>query len=231
MTAAVGRVARLLGGSASPIGWSVQFLDASADDVLDAIREARADQKVTISKPLPYADALQALLSFESPWTRELIMSCGAWTPYLNNSTTGGDPTAMGPALSRRLDVRCVVAEHTPRYGPGHEATQLWVLGPGGQPPLMYKRTLSAVATDGRWGWRADGSPFEFEDQDRYAARRIRDRLDRPLLLRYLTALGIPVDDDDAFAPGVIVQQVVNWPRRTMTLEEQRRDLGLSLGS
>jgi hypothetical protein len=29
---------RLLGGSACPIGWSVQFLDAFLDDVLDAVR-------------------------------------------------------------------------------------------------------------------------------------------------------------------------------------------------
>ncbi len=92
----------------------------------------------------------------------------------------------------------------------------------------MYERTLSAVATDGRWEWHAGGSPFEFEHQERYAARRIRDRFDRPLLLTYLAALGIPVDDDDAFGPGVIVQQVVRWPRRTMTLEEERRDLDLS---
>lgn len=45
-----------------------------------------ADQKIEISKPRPYPDALQALLPFESPWTRELVTSCGAWTAYLNNS-------------------------------------------------------------------------------------------------------------------------------------------------
>jgi hypothetical protein len=47
-------------------------------------------------------------------------------------------------------------------------------------------------------------------------------------LLNYLAALGIHADDDDAYGPGVIVQQTVRWHRRAMTLEEERRDLGLN---
>ena len=89
----------------------------------------------------------------------------------------------------------------------------------------MYERTLSAVATDGRWQWIASGSPMEFEDVSRYDARRIRDRLDRPLLISYLQALGIPADDDKAYGPGTLIEQHVNWRTRTQTLEEARIDL------
>jgi hypothetical protein len=168
---------------------------------------------------------LADLLPFEAPWTRELILPCGDWTAYLNNFVNGGDPSAIGPAIARHLDVRCVVADHAPRHGPGHEATQLWVMGPTGVPPLMYERTVGAVAADGRWEWVESGAPFPFEDTARYTARRIRHRFDRELLVRYLDALGIPADDDDAYGSGVIVEQVVNWPRRTVSLDEARAEV------
>lgn len=147
------------------------------------------------------------------------------WTAYLNNFVNGGDATAIGPAIARAMDVRCVVAQHVPRYGPGHAGTQLWVQGLGGEPPLMYERTICAVATDGRWEWITSRSLFEFEDVSRYTARRIRDRFDRPLLIRYLGALGIPADDDNAYGPGILIQQNVDWPTRTQTLQEARADL------
>jgi hypothetical protein len=219
------RVGTLLGGAPSPIGWSVQYLHAPTELVLVAVQSIRAETTLRVSPPRAYPEVLEDLLPFEAPWTRELVLPCGDWTAYLNNFVHGGDPTAIGPAIARLLDVRCVVAEHAPRYGPGHEATQLWVMGPAGAPPLMYERTVGAVASDGRWEWVESGPAFPFEDTARYAARRIRNRFDRELLVRYLDALGIPADDDDAYGAGVIVQQVVDWPRRTVSLDEARADV------
>jgi hypothetical protein len=80
---------------------------------------------------------LDDLPPFEAPWTRELVLPCAKWTAYLNNGINGGDPTAIGPAVANLLGVRCVVAQHAPRYGLGHEGTQLWVSGPHGDAPLM----------------------------------------------------------------------------------------------
>lgn len=221
---------QLLGGDASPIGWSVQYLELGAPDLSEELRAWRValGQTVRVSKPIAYPEVLQHLPPFEAPWTRELVMSCGdRWSAYLNNGVNGGDPSAAGPALALQLGTRCVTAVNTLRYGPGHQATQLWVQGPNGEPPLMYERTLSAHAEDGRWTWHESGQPFDFEETTRYAAGRVRDRLDRPRLLRYLTALGIPADDDASYGPGVIIEQVVEWPRRQQTLDEARRLLSL----
>ncbi len=99
---------------------------------------------------LRYPESLAAPLPFEAPWTRELLHSCCTWTAYLNNFVNGGDATAIGPALARHMNVRCVVASHAPKYGPGHQGTQIEVFGPSGAPPLMYERVVSAAATDGR---------------------------------------------------------------------------------
>ena len=214
---------RLLGGSAGPLGWSVQYLEAPFDTVLDAIKRFRRGlgHRIRVAQPRPYPDVLTELLPFEAPWTRELVLPCGSWTAYLNNFVNGGDPSAIGPALRDVLGGRHITAMHSnqPRTGPAHGGTQLWEQGPDG-----WGRTIGAVATDGRWQWDAAGTPFPFEDLDRYTARRIRDRFDRPLLLRYLAELGIPATDD-AYGPGVLVAQRVWGRRRTVSLEEMRRVL------
>jgi hypothetical protein len=167
------------------------------------------------------------LAPFEAPWTRELALPCGSWTAYLNNGINGGDPTAVGQAVARQLGVRHVMAEHTLRYGPGHQATQLWISGPQGSPPLMIEREISASANGGRWEWHTSGTPLPFEDLDRYSARKIRDRFDRSMLLDYLNALGIPADDDSRYGDGVLVQQVVDWPIRSVSLAEARAEFAI----
>jgi hypothetical protein len=217
----------MLGGDHSPFGWAVQYLDAPMDVVLNAVLSAHEGwgHTVRVAAPVPYPSVLRALAPFEAPWTRELVMPCGQWTAYLNNGLNGGDPTAYGPVISERLNVRLVMAANTPRYGPGHQATQLWVSGPLGNPPLLDERTLSASATDGRWEWHASGRPFAFEDLARYQARRISDRLDRSLLLHYLDELGVPAGDETSYGSGVLIQQSVDWPTRKVSVEETLADV------
>lgn len=219
------RVSKLLGGAAGPIGWSVPFLDTPLDALVDALRNVHSGHPLEVEGVGPYPACLERLPPFEAPWTRELVMACGSWTAYLNNFVDGGDPSAVGPAVARLLGVRCVVATHTPRYGPGHQATQLEVTGPGGVPPMMCERSVSASATDGRWEWHAFGTPFPFEDTGRYQARRVRDRFDRGLLVDYLGRLRIHAEDDAAYGDGVLLQQHVPWLRRTVWLEDARRGL------
>jgi hypothetical protein len=216
----VGGVTSLLGGSANPLGATVQYLDAPLVRVADAL----ADRFDATATDLRLIDALGCLLPFEAPWSRLLLAPCGGWTAILNNGLDGGDSTAPGPALSHHLNATCVVACSVPRYGPGHEQTQLEVLGPQGEPPLMYVRALSATATDGRWEWSESGKPFSFERRERYTARRKRDRLDRPLLLEYLDALGIPADDDDAYGNALLLQETATYERRRVSLEDARAE-------
>ena len=214
------RVGTLLGEN--PIGWTVQFLDAPTDVIAAEILRFPGRTRSGMRPVGPLPEALNALMPFEAGWTRELIMPCGRWTAYLNNFIGGGDPTAIGGGLGLRLGVTCVVAIHAPRHGPGHQSTQFWVNGPGGVPPSMSIRNIAADAADGRWSWHERGTPFPFEETDRYAARLKRERFDGPMLLRYLRALGIPADDDAAYGPGVLFQQEVDYTPRQQTLAELR---------
>lgn len=208
----------LLGGSANRLGGVIQFVRAPVRSVADAIPWPSTETSTSAALPA----ALELLLPLESPWSRQLLAPCGEWTAVVNNGFWGGDSTAPGPAVSHALDVECVVACVAPRYGPGHEQVQLEVLGPTGEPPLGYVRTLSAAATDGRWRWHESGTPFAFEHAERYALRRKRDRFDRELLLHYLDCLNIPARDDSRYGPALLLQRRQPTKTRTMTLDEAR---------
>lgn len=123
----------------------------------------------------------------------------------LSNSLLGGDPTAPGPAICKALDCRVVIAGHSPRHGPGHQGTALWVLGPDGESPSKYVRTVQVDCADGRWSWHESGTPFAFEKTDRYSARLKRERFDRQLLLEYLATFEIWPDDLAAFGAARLI--------------------------
>ncbi|MBY5163697.1 hypothetical protein [Salsipaludibacter albus] len=55
---------------------------------------------------------------------------------------------------------------------------------------------------------------------ERYDARRIRDRFDRELLVDYLAALGIAVDDPDFYGDGRTLRQRVPWKSREVTVAQ-----------
>ena len=215
--------ALLLGGRLSPIGNGVCFVQAPFARVVDAVRQIHRQVELSVAEVAGLEEGALALDPMEAPWTVELLVDCGAWTCYLNNRIGGGDITAVAPAVAHGLGVECVTAQHAPMHGPRHAATQLWLQGPLGEPPLMYVRTLSAHCQDGRWRWRTSGEVQWFEDADRYRARNIRDRLDRSLLVDYLHMLGIRADDPSFFGRGVVVRQTVDWPVRRDSVIEWRR--------
>lgn len=136
------------------------------------------------------------------PWSREALLRCERddWTAYLNE---GADPWPATSLIARRLSTEAVIAVHSRR--PPHASTQFQLIGPTGEPPLLYVRTLAAHCEDGRWRWQTHGRPQAFELPDHYLARRVRDRLDRPLLVQYLSAVGIELMGRTTWVRGVIV--------------------------
>lgn len=221
--------ARLLGGSLAPIGLATSFLRRPMREVRDSLlawRRENLAQTLEESPPAPFPTCTSALELFEAPWTTELLVDCGEWTAYLNNWIHGGDPTSAAPYLGTRLECDCIVALHAPPHPPGHASTRFSIRGPHGVAPLMHVRTIEASATDGRWSWHESGTMQPFEQPERYTARKKRDRLDRPLLVTYLEALGIRVDADDFYGDGIVIRQIVSYERRQETLAEVRARFG-----
>jgi hypothetical protein len=224
----VASIGYFLGGTLSPIGVTVSFLGTPMEEVRRALVSWREGlgQRIEQTGRAALPECARVLDPMEAPWTVELLIDCGRWTAYLNNDIAGGDPTAAAPALSQRMGCDCVVAMHAPPYGPGHAATQLWLMGPSGTPPLMYIRTIAASAEDGRWSWYQTGQVQPFEDPAQYKARRIRDRFNRQTLLAYLAALGIHADDAGFYGSGVGIRQITARPRRRETAAEVKARCG-----
>jgi len=216
----------LLGGRFAPIGCTAAFLESAVGAVLAELEAHRGSNGLEVTGPMMIEDALGELDPMEAPWTTHLVVDCGAWTCYLNNGLAGGDPTAAAPALADRLETKCVTALHTPRYGPGHASTQLWIQGPGGEGPLMHLRTLAAHCEDGRWSWHESGKLQPFETPSRYKVRLVRNRLDRTLLVSYLSALEIDVDDPTFFGDAWAIREIVAWPTRRVPVQEWRNENG-----
>lgn len=220
----------ILGGPLSPVGWHVGFVEAPLEITVDRLLLWRRDlgSDLDVSDVPRWPDCLSMLDPLESPWTTELLVAHGGWTTYLNNGINGGDPWPATSYVAELLDVRWVVASYQPWTVEGHATTQLQLGGSGGEPPLRLVRTIAAHAEDGRWSWHSTGSPLSFEHTDAYGARRVRDRFSRALLVEYLAALGIVVDEPYRFGTGVRVRQRVSWSRRRQSIAQVRRSRGLS---
>jgi hypothetical protein len=228
----------VFGGGLWPLGWSVGFVERSLSETYALYRSWGL--KVTFAElgQDRIVEALRQLLPFEMPCTRRLLVgTSGRWTAIFDNSRGGGDPWPPTSHLSRD-GVRGVVATHIPPEQSSLPATQFHLLGPEGEPPLMYVRTIDAGVFDsGRWQFETSGTVQPFEDVDAYSAHRIRDRFSRPMLLEYLAALGIDADEPGFYREAVLVQEDTrDWKlkrrdRWRASLDEARRERLATLSS
>jgi hypothetical protein len=197
----------IFGGGLWPLGWSVGFVELPLSEAFDRYRAWGLKVAFSELGQLPIVDALQRLLPFEMPYTRRLLVGTrGSWTAIFDNSRGGGDPWPPTSQLARE-DAHGVIATHIPREQSSLPATQFHLLGPEGEPPLMYVRTVDAGVFDsGRWQFETSGTIQPFERVDAYGARRVRDRFTRPMLLGYLGSLGIDADEPSFYKEAVLVQ-------------------------
>jgi hypothetical protein len=221
-----GRV--VFGGPLSPVGWKVGLLEAPFAEVerahrgwLDELAGWVLRFRVKPLGPAPILDHFARLDPLQTPPKRQLVVANGAsWTAHFTNDHLGGDSVSWVGHLSQVLGCRGVLASHIPVGHYPYPATQFELLGPDGEPPLYYLRTVSAgVFDDGRWEFEAHGPVQPFEEPDR--------RLDRDLLLHYLGALGIEADDPAAYGEGMLVRTRGPWRPRTSTVEETQREYGI----
>jgi hypothetical protein len=228
----------VLGAGVWPIGQLIGFVEAPFDVVVEAMRswkrELRARWRERAFVDVPVLEQLESLAPLQAPWTRELLIeTTGSWTAHVSNDLGGGDSWPRVSYLGDVLETQWVVASHTPAEQYPYPSTQLWIGGPQGEPPLRFVRTISAgVYDNGRWEFETTGPVQPWEDPTRYSERRIQDRLTRNMLVQYLAALGIDVDEPTFFGSGALFQERALWhwyrrPRR-LTIAEARRDYARS---
>jgi len=95
---------------------------------------------------------------------------------------------------------------------------------------LNIERRVSAINDVDGWDFQSIGTVQDFEHVERYAARRIADRLTSEMLEDYCGALGIKLFDEDFYGGAGVITHSSPWflPRLpTVTLAEARKQLGL----
>jgi hypothetical protein len=225
----------VFGGPAWPVGWAVGFAQRPLEDVYPVMRAWRHELRLPKYRyreldGVPIVDQLLLLPSLQQPPKKELIVATSSdWTAHFDNSILGGDPVAWVGYLSSRLDCQGVIAVHIPRGQYPMPATRFELLGPAGEKPLRYVRTVTAgIYDEGRWQFEAWGVQQPFEEPAAYSSRLIRERLTRAMLLRYLLALGLDADEPSFYGDGVLIETRAPFRPRTLTLDDARREYAAS---
>jgi hypothetical protein len=160
-----------------------------------------------------------------------LVPTTAGWTAYFQSGINGSDPFPAMSHLSRRMGA---MAMRVCATAPG----ALWpavvweVYAPpelGGRPPLGYRRSVAAMNDGGRWVFEQSGEPFPFEETEKYARPRKRDRFTREMLQAYLQAFGLTPWSDDFYrvsdeTPAILLESLKRWasPPPEYALDEVR---------
>jgi hypothetical protein len=165
-------------------------------------------------------DALAALLPLStSPRRYAFVATKSAWTAYFDNGWRGTDAFPPMSVLARELGCRAL------RVVARSDAALLEFYGPRDTEWLNVERTVGAVLDGDRWTFVDQGALLPFEDQPRYAARRIRDRFTLDTLAEYAGRLGVrPLDDDFYVTPAFVLsrRRAPYRDEREYSLEEAR---------
>lgn len=170
--------------------------------------------------------------------TRWLFLpTASPWCAFFDNGHQGTDAFSVMSYLAGRLGCRgmrvtavpdTIEGEHKGARGE-YGAVVLEVYGPERTHFLNYQRSICALHDGDRWDFSAEGTPFPFEETERYGARRVRDRFTFDMLERYLRELGLSPFEEHFYLPGpgaeaVLIERTGVQPAgmRTFGLEELR---------
>lgn len=226
---------QLFGGRWLPVTTHLTFLEGSVEDLVECFLGFRGPRvlELTGGHPLrvrPVTGDLEGLLEklepldLESGPRRYLFIPCAAptapgvpWTCLLDNNWRGTDRGIASPFTFRGFrsvsisSSPCTWDRATNRgfYGI-QEFGMYWADPEHGYQGISGRSVgIAQFETIRKWDFVDHGEPLPFEDLQRYTARRVRDRFDQQLLVRYAAAVGLRPFDEDFYAPdrsAVIVE-------------------------
>ena len=140
------------------------------------------------------ADAFESLSPLSNSKTRRLFVATRSdWVVCFQNGIQGSDPFPAMSYPAQHMEILAMRVCCTP--DDAKYPALIWeVYAPevrGGCPPLGYLRSIAAVNDDEGSTFEESGERFPFEEVERYASRRKRDRFTREMLARYLYHIGI----------------------------------------
>ena len=194
----------------APITSEIGFLKCEAQTASDAFQEwhrpiqsGRGVRLVRQEVVGDFQTKIASLLPLTSVEARRYLFSPtkSDWTVYLDNGWRGTDVYAVVSYLSTTIrceGIRAVCVPDTRRKGPtgmlgryGATMLEVYAADSSGCSFLNTRRSISASNDGGRWRFDAAGEQLDFEQTERYDARKIRDRFTPAMLQEYVGAFGI----------------------------------------
>ncbi len=173
---------------------------------------------------------------------RELLVETdGGWTAYFDCGHDGTDPIPAVLYLTHLarcdgLAITCVPTtrdQYDDRRG-RLGAVQFELVGPKSRTHFLdYVRSVWVNHDGDRWTFGTNGAVQPFEEQERYRARKVRDRFTSDMLERYCRAIGINPFEASAYGPrGVVVRthHPVGDDGTVMSLQEAQARLAIVPG-
>ena len=233
----------LLDNTLAPLTFNSGFLEAPLDVVGRAY--ARWQRMIlhrvkAVPVDLPLADALRQLEPLDTGSQRVLFLSTqGRWTACFDNGAMGGNPSTFVGVLAERVRCRgvacgCIPATLTRRDAgkPGTwGAVKFTLFGAEKRDFLNIERSVSVINDVRGWEFKTIGKVQDFEQVERYEAKRVADRFTPEMLAEYCRSLGINLFDEHFYGGSGLITHSSPWflPKPgTITLAQARKQLGLS---
>jgi hypothetical protein len=188
-----------------PVTHDFGLIRAPVETVLDMRHRAYLDQGLDDCRREDLHGSLEACFRKLEPLSfvhrKEMYLATDfGWTAFFRNGTRGSDPFLPMMQSSRALGVTAMRICITPAGATWPAVIwEVYDTGENGGDANGSRRSIAAANDGGRWVFHMSGTPYPFEDTDRYSASRKRDRFPPDLLWAYLREMGVPGIADEHF--------------------------------
>jgi len=205
----------LLNDAYAPVTYQAGFLESSFASTLDALLKWQSEIGAEFDRQPRHEEfvgslesALARLEPLTTPPTKVLLMETRSnWTVFFDNGLRVSDPESAVGHLCAVKPCRGIVVHCSPDRSEVTDRDALRIYGivsfrmfaTHQTAWLNQERAVVAMNDGGSWLFSTEGAEQGFEEPERYAARRIRDRLTDEMLERYCGALGIRLFDESFY--------------------------------
>jgi hypothetical protein len=209
----------LLDNKFAPISSEIGFLETNCQQALrefvrwqEPLYQHRGISLTQRAVSGPLGEVLSSLLPLTSVERRRYLFvpTTELWVAYFDNGYQGTDTASVISYLAQRMRCRGLRVVGIPNtiQSKGSSPTGYYgavifeVYGPEETDFLNYIRSISVVNEGGRWTFDQAGTPFPFEDTERYNRSRVKERFTFEMLRDYLLEFGIRAFDEQFYLPA-----------------------------
>ncbi len=124
------------------------------------------------------------------------------WTAYFDNGWCGSDPASVCSFLAEKIGcrgIRTVWSSHTLKGNRGQLGATIFEVYDRTNAVNNIKRSIALVHDGYKWDFEMVGTPFPFEQTDRYKAKYKMNRFSSEMLDSYLRELNINAFSEDYY--------------------------------